>query len=216
MSIIDDILANLATGATRATAGTQAKHVPLAKPRHPITHRVESARLRMRRLGRERTASQQIEKLPTAGEHLMLLMTGNFHGWDFVGAVLDLAQPATIDHLHIATLGFNRQQAGHLADLLDRGTVGAVTMLVSEMFRDKNKAEYADIHRLLVDERGQCVACTRNHAKLLCFALSDGRRLALHGSLNLRRCNSYEQAMLSHDADLHRFFTDYIEGQATP
>jgi hypothetical protein len=60
-------------------------------------------------------------------------------------------------------------------------------------------------------QRGQTVATTRNHAKLLCFDLNDGRKLVAHGSLNLRRCNAYEQVALAHDAALHDFLASYID-----
>lgn len=177
--------------------------------RDPRTIRRARARV-MKRLARQTNAARQIERLPRKGEDLVMIMTGNFHGWDLVGAILQLAgEQTSIDYLRVATLGFNRTQSDELAELLDAGRIGAVSFMVSELFRDKNVAEFDYLAQVL-RSRGQRIEANRNHAKLILVELSDGRKLALHGSLNLRRCNSWEQLVISHDAKLHDFFADWI------
>ena len=64
--------------------------------------------------------------------------------------------------------------------------------------------------RNALESRRQIVATARNHAKLLLFKLDDGRTLAAHGSLNLRRCNSFEQLSISTDPALFDFFAAFI------
>ncbi|MEM1027526.1 MAG: hypothetical protein AAGJ38_05535, partial [Planctomycetota bacterium] len=54
------------------------------------------------------------------------------------------------------------------------------------------------------------VGVARNHAKLMLVRLTDGRHIVAHGSLNLRRCNSFEQIAISQDPDLYDFFAKYI------
>lgn len=179
----------------------------------PITCR-RTARRRFARGKREAAAVDQIRELPDRGEGLVMIMTGTFHGWDLVAAVLRLAGGAEIEHLRVATLGFNRAQTLDLGELIDAGRIRRLTMVVSEMFREKNRSEF----KLLDEEmtrRGQVVRCDRNHAKLLCFELNDGRRLVSHGSLNLRRCKSYEQVVMSHDEKLHDFFAAFIDRMAS-
>jgi hypothetical protein len=170
----------------------------------------ESPKRRMLRMERERACAEQIGHLPEPGHEVVMLMTGDWHGWDIVSAVLHLTQPATIVSLKIATLGFNRTQARHLADLIDAGAIASMVMVVSEIFSSASNGEYHALSDLL-SERGQTLATTRNHAKILCFELNDGRKLVAHGSLNLRRCNAYEQVVLAADADLHDFFASYID-----
>lgn len=172
----------------------------------------ESPRRRLDRARRGQSAVKQIGRLPAVGEEIVMIMTGDFHGWDIVGAVLDLAGVAAA-HLRVATLGFNRSQTIHLASLLDAGRVRRLTMAVSEMFREKNKSEYA-LLAAEMQSRGQTVKCGRNHAKLMLFELADGRRIAVHGSLNLRRCNSFEQVAISASVELHDFFAAFIDGLA--
>jgi hypothetical protein len=106
------------------------------------TLRRESPKRRMLRMSREQACAEQIGQLPEPGHELVMLMEGGWHGFDLVSAVLHLAQPATIGHLRIATLGFNRAQAQHLANLIDRGEIGGVTMVVSEIFSTASNGEF--------------------------------------------------------------------------
>ena len=170
-----------------------------------------SAKRRMMLAQRQGNAAEQIAELPGHDEEIVMIMTGDYHGWDIVGAVISLAGVG-VRHLRVATLGFNQAQTLHLAEMLDDKTVGQFSMVVSEMFRDKNKSEFASLRQELED-RGQALACGRNHAKVMCFDLEDGRTIVTHGSLNLRRCNSYEQISISGDRKLHDFFAEFIDGQ---
>jgi hypothetical protein len=173
------------------------------------TIRYDSPKRIARRLGRRAACLEQLAPLPAEGEELVLLLDGRWHGWDLIAGIRELAG-CPITQLHVATLGFNRDQTHQLAADLDAEQIGEVAMLVSEMFRDKNPGEFAELKRSLT-ERGQQLAATRNHAKLLCLELADGRRFACHGSLNLRRCNSVEPLAISTDPTLYGFFTSYIQ-----
>lgn len=177
--------------------------------RDPRTVR-RAERRRMIRLEREGKAAAHIERLPEPGEDIVLILTGVYHGWDIVEAILQLAGGATVAECYLATLGFNRTQTRHLADLLDSGRIGRLTFVVSEMFAQKNATEY-DFMAEMIQGRGHRLANTRNHAKLMLFRLSDGRHIVTHGSLNLRRCNSFEQLVITQDADLYRFFAAFLE-----
>lgn len=180
----------------------------------PRTVRRVHAR-RMSRLAREANAAEQIARLPEPGEDVILIMAGSWHGWDMVEAVLKLAgQGVTIQELRVATLGFNNAQTDHLAEMLDDGRIGSCTFIVSEMFSGKNATEYDHLADVL-ESRGQRIATGRKHCKLLLIHLSDGRHIVAHGSLNLRRCNSFEQMAITDDADLYRFFSDYIDDVLT-
>ena len=171
--------------------------------------RYDSPKRSAQRLGRRGACVDQLGQLPTDSEEIILLLDGRWHGWDLVAAIRELAG-RPISQLHVATLGFNRDQTHQLAADLDAQQIGRVSMLVSEMFRDKNSAEFSELKQALT-ERGQQLAATRNHAKLLCLELEDGRRFACHGSLNLRRCNSVEQLAISTEPTLYGFFTSYIQ-----
>jgi hypothetical protein len=170
--------------------------------------RTESPKRKLQRLSRVGSAVAQIGELPSAGEELVLILTGGWHGWDLVEAVLELTGE-TVEELHVATLGFNRTQTENLGELLDSGRLGAVTMVVSDYFTKTNRDEFA-ILKTTLEKRGQHVATGRNHAKLMLFRFADSV-LACHGSLNLRRCNSFEQIAITTDRKLYDFFRTFIE-----
>lgn len=199
---------------------------PAAAPTAPNTHLPDGTRrkiglirrqtfrgvsplMRFRRLRREEGLIAQIGSLPKPGEQLITIMDGTFHGWDFVAAVLKLSG-VTIAHLRVATLGFNTIQARHLAEMLDAGKIAKATFLVSEYFECSNKGEFNTL-RTVLEDRGHRVTSNRNHCKLLLFELSDGRKLAAHGSLNLRTCNAFEQIAIAAGDDLHDFFAAYVD-----
>lgn len=177
--------------------------------RTPPTHRRKFDVRTHRRLLREDAAARQIGELPGPGEEVICILTGEWHGWDVVGALARLAG-CPIAHLHVATLGFNKTQAEDLGRMIDAGTIQRCTFLASDIFYEANRPEWDVLQRVL-ESRGQRCAHDRNHAKLLAFHMADGRRYIAHGSLNLRRCHAYEQLALSQDPETHRFFAEWID-----
>ncbi len=59
--------------------------------------------------------------------------------------------------------------------------------------------------------RGGWYHATRSHAKLLLFALSDGRHFTVETSGNMRTCRSIEQFVLTHDQELFEFHARWME-----
>ncbi len=185
--------------------------------RDPRTVR-RAAKRRLVRGFRELAAAEHIGELPGELEDVVLILTGRYHGFDVLTAMLDLAGYDAAE-LMIATLGFNRAQTDTLGELLDDGRIANVTFLVSHMFTEKNAGESAYLREAL-ESRGHRYAVARNHAKLMLIRLTDGRHFVAHGSLNLRRCNSFEQLVITQDPALYGFFADYIreaaDGEITP
>ncbi len=178
-------------------------------------HERKIVRQRLAWLDRETNAADAIQRIPAKGHEVFLIMTGKFHGFDILGGILDLAgEGVTIDDLKIATLGFNRDQTDRLAEMIDAGQIKRVVFVVSNLFSEKNGDEYDYLSETLT-ARGQVVANTRNHTKIILIALSDGRRLVVHGSLNLRRCNNFEQVAISNDPQTFDFLAAFIHDAAT-
>lgn len=162
---------------------------------------------------RTRKAVRLLERLPEPGEMFTILMSGSFDGFDFVQAVLELAAPATIAELCVATLGFSEDNAGQLLAQLDAGLIAKVWFTASCYMRDKHGDKFARLSKMLT-ERGHAIRATRNHAKILAMRLTDGRKIVVDGSINLCSCRSVEQAHVWHDSSLFTFFSDYIREQA--
>lgn len=154
-------------------------------------------------------AARHVERLPEPGGSIHAIMRGNYHAWDLVPAVLKLAAPATIEYLGVATLGFNRSNAQDLVELLDAGKVKKVDFICSCYFRSTSGDEFAFLYEQLI-ARDQRVVAIRSHAKIVLFELSDGRRLVIESSANLRSCSNLEQFALTHDAELLAFHKSWI------
>lgn len=156
-------------------------------------------------------AANDLEELPRDGETIHVIMRGNWHAWDLVPAVLRLSK-CRIDTLRVATLGFNKDNAVELANLLDQGSIGRVRFLCSVYFRDATQ----DVYQFLAAElanRGQQLLAMRNHAKLLLFEMENGARYVVESSANLRSCRNVEQFALSNDRGLLDFHAGWIDEQ---
>ena len=166
-------------------------------------------RRRHLRMLRNEAAADALGELPAEGEETIVVMTGRYHGIDLLDAMLALAGcPAR--EAYIATLGTNKSNIAAVCEHLDAGRIQQLTTVVADVFAAKDHAE-AEYLRRMMNARGQRVVVARNHAKLILMHMDDGRKFALHGSLNLRRCNSFEQAAIAHDAATYDFFRDFIE-----
>ena len=156
-----------------------------------------------------KNAVKEIASLPELEESLHIIARGNFPLWSIVPAVLKLSGGATIDSMHIATLGFSTSNATDLLSMLDAGQVKAVALVCSVFFERQNPAEY----QMMADglsARGQRIVALRSHAKVIAIALSDGRRFAVESSANLRSCRNLEQITFTQSPDLHRFHAGWM------
>jgi hypothetical protein len=99
-----------------------------------------------------------------------------------------------------------------MADWLDSGAVERLTLLCSDWMRRGSPDEYRTAIAELVDRRGQTVAAGRSHAKVCVLDWPD-MHLAFEGSSNLRSCRALENVAVTHDADLCRFHSEWIDAK---
>ena len=143
-------------------------------------------------------------RLPEPGEAFHLVTAKRYSLWNVVQAVLQLAEPATINYLGIATLGFSKQNLEELLADLDSSRIGRVDFLFSVYFKSNEK----EICQRLAHElttRGHRVVAMLTHAKVMLLELTDGRQLVVESSANLRSCSSVEQIMFANDTALFAF-----------
>ena len=169
-----------------------------------------SPRRRMVNALQSKNAVKEIASLPDLEESLHIICRGNFPLWSIVPAVLKLSGGATLDALHVATLGFSASNATDLLTMLDAAQVKAVAIVCSVYFERQNPAEY----RMMADglaARSQRIVALRSHAKVIAMALSDGRRFAVESSANLRSCRNLEQITFTQSPDLYAFHAGWID-----
>lgn len=155
-------------------------------------------------------AAQMITRLPEPEESIHCVIRGTFHAWDFVPAVLKLAQPARIKRLDIATLSFSNSNAEELISLMDSGQIAAVTFICSGYYSRMNAVLFEDV-QTQIQSRGGRVNALPSHAKVTCLELTDGRHITIEGSANLRSCRNIEQCVLTNDQKLLLFHRQWME-----
>lgn len=89
-------------------------------------------------------AVEHTGRLPDPGEAFHLVTAKRYSLWHVIKATLQLAAPATIARLTVATLGFSRQNVQELLQLLDSGDIGQVDFLYSVYFKSNEYANHAN------------------------------------------------------------------------
>ena len=154
-------------------------------------------------------AMAHIGRLPQEGEEFHLVTAKKYSLWHIVKAVLEMAKPAVISHLTVATLGFSTANLSELLALLDTGKIGGVSFLYSVFFKSLEKENCQRLTAELT-RRGQRVCAALSHAKLLLLLLSDDRAFVCHSSSNIRSCSSIEQHCFCADRPLYDFHAGWI------
>jgi hypothetical protein len=159
---------------------------------------------------RLQNAIEHIGRLPEPGEAYHLVTAKRYSLWNVIQATLQLAAPATIAYLGIATLGFSKQNLDELLAAIDAGQIGKVDFLFSVYFKS-NERESCERLAHELTTRGQRVVAMLTHAKVLLIELTDGRSYVVESSANLRSCSSIEQITITADADLLAFHRTWMD-----
>ncbi|WP_428938852.1 hypothetical protein [Fontivita pretiosa] len=156
-------------------------------------------------------AAEHLGRIPSASQVYHLVTSGRYALWNVVEGVLDLAGPARIVELYVATLGFSKDNIAAMCQLLDEGRIGALTLVCSHYFKGTSGSIY-DYAATELAARAQRFVSVRNHAKALAIALSDGRTVTVISSANLRSCKNIEVMLVTGDPAAYRFHSGWIGG----
>ncbi len=156
-------------------------------------------------------AVELLSPLPKPGETIHAIMGGDFAAWDLVPAIISMAG-LRVEELHIATLGFNAQNADHLARLIANGQVGHAVVLCSDYFAKSDAVTFREAKAKL-EAVGSKLVSTKNHAKVLAVDfVSCG--YVVESSANLRSCKNLEQIAVTNDRALLEFHRRWIQKAA--
>jgi hypothetical protein len=155
-------------------------------------------------------AVAHIGHLPEPGEAFHLVTAKRYSLWHVIEATLQLATPATVAYLGIATLGFSKTNLDELLAEIDAGRIAKVDFLFSVYFKS-NERESCERLAHELTTRGHRVVAMLTHAKILLMELSDGRAFVVESSANLRSCSSIEQIVVTHDRGLFDFHAKWID-----
>ena len=174
----------------------------------PKPLRRASAQAIRRQVIRTKKAALDLGEPPKAGEEITLILGGEFHGIDLVVSLLN-STAATCEKLTISTLSTNADNAETIAKLMQAGKIRECLIVASEMFRDRSPEDYQRVLKT-IEAAGGKIYAARNHSKIVLMQMDDGARFVMHGSLNLRRCHSFEQIAIVNDGELFHFFEEFI------
>jgi hypothetical protein len=165
-----------------------------------------------RRTAQLAEAADVMAVLPGDGESVHTLLTGRF---DLMHVLVCLTERlGTVEAMRLATLSYNARNLAEMLRLLDSGRVRTLTLLCSAFFAQHNTELWEETLEGF-RERGRRAAAARSHAKVVCFAFADGRRLTMEGSANLRSNGNREQLTLIGGAPLHDWHAAWIDELVT-
>lgn len=137
------------------------------------------------------------------------IVGGNFIFGDFLEAFMRIHN-IRVDELLISTLSFSQENVDSLKLLKDFGYFKHLTMCTSVYFFSHERGGLVPYFH---DVLGDCatMAIASIHTKTIQFRLSDGRKVVIHGSANLRSSGNVEQFTVETNAELFDFFAEIFE-----
>lgn len=154
-------------------------------------------------------AKDVLQRLPEAGESFHVLLSGHFRNSDFIPSILDLSGDRC-ERLSVCTLGYDRHTVDMLLREIDGSRVGHLSMLSCVYAQ----SHYPELHSWLTSElsrRGSRHMAARVHVKVMGFDFTDGRRITVESSANLRSCNMAELTVVTADDGLTEFHHRWID-----
>jgi hypothetical protein len=138
------------------------------------------------------------------------IVANNMAMWDFAPALLQLATPATIAEIYLATLTVSKANVSEICDHIQAGKIGRMDVICGDYLARTSPT----IHGFAVAEfanRPQVRMHTcRNHAKVLAAKFSDGRTVTIEGSNNMRSSRNIEQATVFGHPQVFEFHANWI------
>lgn len=171
------------------------RRLALAKRGRPAKHLI-----------RPENCQEVIARLPAPGETTHAVLMGNFVVGDLVAQIIRERGPAS--HVRLATLSLSEKNADALAELLEAGQIGELSLLVSDYFAQVSKDSVAPYCRARLSAARWGVS--RVHCKV--FVLPCGAdNYILHGSANLRSSANAENLAIENCPDLAAFHAAWID-----
>lgn len=195
--------------------GKDAQAVPVG----PADDGREARRVFLSKINRRRFACLKAaeeflpEILPAEAEALHCTMTGYFDLCHVLVVLLNRFDCPAVE-MNLKTLSLSKRNVQEYCALLDQGRVRSMSILAADYFRKIEPEIFAE---LLTEfrARNQRVGIDRDHSKIVCIRLEDGRRYVIETSANQRTNRNKEQLTLYRDAGLFAYRNGEIEEAIT-
>lgn len=131
------------------------------------------------------------------GERINAVVSGNFIFGDFIEAYI-VNHNAKVPKMTISTLSLSQDNVDSLRNLLIGGFVDQLNLIISAYFYSHEKRRLIPYIYENLDIDGKRFQ--------LAFATTGGKKIAIHGSANLRSSGNVEQFILEENAEIYDFF----------
>jgi hypothetical protein len=142
------------------------------------------------------------------GERYNAIVSGDFVFGDFIGAYI-WEHKLHVEKMLISTLSVNQKNVEMLARLMEKGFIQQLDMLLSIYFYGNEKFQLIPFIRrkLDVENRFQ-LAIAGIHTKIVQFKTSEGQKIVVSGSANLRSSGNVEQFTIEDNPVLYDFYEE--------
>jgi hypothetical protein len=144
----------------------------------------------------------------TPGMSYFGIIDGSFIFGDLIEALL-VGKRIRARRLDIQTLSLSQENVDSLATLLIKGYVKELNLIISDyFFAHERKVLIPYIYEHLdIADRFQLAVCGL-HTKIITMELTEGIKLVIHGSANLRSSGNIEQIAIQDSAEIYDFIIE--------
>ena len=142
------------------------------------------------------------------GQRYNAIVSGDFVFGDFIGAYI-WEHGITVEDMLISTLLVNQKNVEMLSRLMDRGRIKKLDMLLSIYFYGNERYQLIPFIRKKLDVNNRFqLAIAGIHTKIVQFRTSDGQKIVISGSANMRSSGNAEQFTIEENPVLYDFYED--------
>ena len=142
------------------------------------------------------------------GDRYNAIVSGDFVFGDFVGAYI-WENKIHVTKMLISTLSVNQKNVEMLARLMDKGYIQQLDMLLSIYFYGNEKYQLIPFIRRKLDVGNRFqLAIAGIHTKIVQFETSEGQKIVVSGSANLRSSGNVEQFTIEENPVLYDFYDE--------
>jgi len=145
--------------------------------------------------------------LPKTGEQIRLITKRTFNAIQFLEYITERER---ITDLKMAIYSINYNAALILIDLIDRGLIAQVEILMSNLRNKAHREKEEILRQLFIDHPKIDIFYCSSHAKTFSCATDAGNYYTLEGSGNLAYNSRVEQYVIDNDRDLYEFSCQWM------
>lgn len=136
------------------------------------------------------------------------IVSGDFVFGDFIAAYI-WEHKIHVEKMLISTLSVNQKNVEALARLMDKGFIDELDMLLSIYFYGNERYQLIPYIRRKLDKDNRFqLAIAGIHTKIVQFRTSEGQKIVVSGSANLRSSGNVEQFTIEDNPILYDFYED--------